>query len=403
MLSCGSGTVINGTGTGNTTTSFQKGTGSWSITPISGAGSASRLYAGQFFADTTTYPDLAVVTDTGIFLYDNLIASNSIGWGSSTGRIASTLNVDYQATSVLDFDLDTNGLLDFFVYSAAGFTALKNAGSGNFTTSSSLPGGLSTNWLQAAGFKDRSSLAGKNRLWIFSSASSASGQRYVKLTDNEFVGGLQTYSQAAVSSGVKVLSADLNADSYVDFILIPSSGSSAVQVMENSEDSTFIERTSVFSRLTSNAILDAVLQDFNSDGLPDLLLATSAGFELHINESNASLIDFTESTSDLAFGIDALPTDVSRMEAVNLTEDSFLDLFLARTDGSVLLLSGVSEFSFQDITSTALSSAELPANVVDFAIRDIDRDRVNDIVLVTSAGNVSTFFNLADDSSDVDE
>lgn len=399
-LSCGSGTVINGTGAGSTTTSFQKGGGSWSI---SGSASARRLYAGQFFADTTTYPDLAVVTDTGIFLYDNLIASNSIGWGTSTGRISSTVNIDYSATSVVDFDLDTNALLDFFVYSAAGFKALKNAGSGNFTTSSSLPGGLSTNWLQPASFKNRSSSTGENSLWLFSSASSASGQRYVKLIDNEFVGGLQAYSQAAVTSGVKVLSADLNADSYIDFVLIPSDGSSAIQVMENSEDATFIERSSVFSRLTSNSIRDAVLQDFNGDGLPDLLLATSAGFELQMNESNASLIDFTESSSDLTFGIASVPTDVSRMEYVNLTEDSLFDLFLVRSDGSVLLLVGTSAFSFMDITSTALSSAELPTNIIDFAIKDIDRDRVNDVVLVTSTGDVSTFFNLADDSSDVDE
>ena len=385
----------NGAGNGNTTTTFQKGT-DWSVTADSGMGSLVDLFVGKFYNNSVGYPDIVLLTSTGAYVYKNKIPSSLNGWDTSLGQISGT-EASYTAGTAVDLSLSSDDVLDLVLYrqSPARFEVYINDGKASFSSSSEAIT-ASSNSIAAADFKDRSSNTSKNNLHFLTSSSTGNNQLFDIKNKTIQTPFIQT--AVTISTGFKALSADLNGDGYVDFVLVPSNGSSKITLLKNSSDSSFTEDTTTISRSSSNTVRDALLGDFNRDGLDDLLLATSAGFELYVNESTTNTLAF--SSHDISF--DTSITDEISMVYANLTEDTYYDLIVARDEKDSVFFAATSDYNFKDITSTAFSPSDLSSDTTMVRVADVDQDRVNDIIMSDANGDITTFFNQASDSTDAD-
>lgn len=407
-------TIGNGSGNGSTVTSFVKGDGDWSVSPISGQGTTNLLLGGKTRSVTGFYPDLVVLTTTGAYLLTNKITSNALGWNQSYGRITGTeggtstgalLDLDLVGDSAKDQNLDLaiflNSPKQFKIFTSNGDASFSNETPNRSFTSS-------VAWMSFADFADRAKdtadSTGKNRLWLAAASSSSVHSRFSVL-DSTVSSGSEVNFGNSVSSAIRTLSADFDHDDDGDFILIPSTGNT-FSVLTNSNDQSFTESigSSVIPRTPTSAIYDAVLGDVDRDGYVDLILSTASGIEIFINISDsAGSIKFQERTSSVAISDE--PTDAQLIVYQDFTEDSVNDLVLISASDGLRFFSGTSEsgFTFNEITSTAFNTSELQSDLVQVIGLDVDRDRVPDLVMIDSAGNMDTFFNNADDSSDTDE
>lgn len=405
----GSATSTSGGGSGSTSTTFTLGT-AWSITAEPGQGTAHRLLSGYFNADNNTYLDLALLTSTGVFIYANRASDDENGWNTGFGRIAATQTASYFAGAATDLDYNNNNLSDLIlVRNASEIETFLNTSTGSsisFAEQVAFSFVPVVNWIELADFEtrdnDKNDDDGENdnQVHFALGADGVGNHRTATITRGVIQGASVAAQPGALTSVVRVLAGDMDGDGDQDFALI---GTTGIEFLVNNDDTSFTRVDSVIaSESLAGTVQDAVLGDIDLDGTADILVATNGGFNAFINETTiANTFVFTNQSSSLSMG--ATINSTSFLNFVDLTEDGRADILISRSTGAPLLLTNAgSGFRYTDITTNAFSSANLPNDIQECLVMDVDGDRVPDIVMRDNGGNIVTFFNNADDGNDAD-
>lgn len=393
-------------GNGSVTTTFQMGGDMWQIQANRGQGQSLNLLFGQFSADNTAYPDLVLLAKTGAYYYKNNLPANS-GWDTRIGHIDSTVGKTYTAALAMNVDLDSNNTDDLILYSDSigRIEILLNQGNDNFTLGPLKAFTVNVSWMCAAPFRDRS--ASKNNFHLLAVSGSQGPHRLFRVVNGNFDANEGKNIGDNITSAVKCFSADINSDGYYDFVIIPSASNLRPVFFVNDKDEVFnMVNANIVRPGSAGSVSEAVIGDFDADGAVDLLLATSKGFELYLNQSKEDEIAF-QYQANAHFNPNS--TDVIWMEYGDLTEDSNFDLIVARKGKAPILYSNLGDLNFTDITTNAFGTqldsafgANSAGSITQVHIHDINKDRVNDVIVVNANGDIAVYFNQAKDSNDAD-
>jgi hypothetical protein len=372
----------------STTTTFQtpSDTPDLQIAAIGGQGDATELLIGKFTNDV--YPDIVELTSSGAYFYKN---DGGSGWIAPV-QIPDTAVQPYTVGFAADLDGDAHSTLDLVLATTSGskqLIFLKNDGSGTFTQqASTLP--IAGDIVTSLRFLPKVSNASLG----FIVAAASAGGHFTSQISTALTFGARTalVSTIAPSDGIKILTGDLNDDSYTDFILVPSLGTEDVEVFKNTTDSSVASVTTVARAATTN-ILDSSLVNLAGSTLSDLVLATTAGIELHTNTHDAShAFRFEASTTLTPSTLDVV---AKSFVAADFTMDTLKDFFFVRNSGGTsLFYSQSAALSFTDTTSNAFGSGLTAGPIKTYQI-DVDGNGVPDLIELYLTGKITLHYNDA--------
>jgi hypothetical protein len=347
---------------GNTTTTFQDPV-NLQIAANTAAGTPRRLVIEDFNSDS--YYDIALFTDSGVYVYLNNAGS---AW-SSPVLIAATSGQSYRVGAYANGDLIS-------YRDGSYLSLLSNDGSGIFSETT-LPSNATTNpaWLAYA---PASSTAATG--FIFA-AVGTTGSSFITARSGTTLGPTQTTVTSSIltSAALKVLAGDIDGDSFVDFALIPTTGSAAIEFYKNTSDTSIASSpTASLTRSGNASIRDAVLVDMDGDSKLDLFLATSNGFELYSGAGK-----FTDFTFQSTFSPQSLTLQPISIAVADFTGDGRNDFFISQSGSTSALYTQTGTISFSDISSTAFGSL-LTRNTMAVYAADIDRNGYSDIIELKS-------------------
>lgn len=369
-LSSGSGTGSSGT----TTTTFTEPT-LLQITPEEGQANAVKMITGRFSNDI--YPDLLLLTEGGAILYEISSLDNSL---TVTRREITGLDGKNISDAVAEnFDGDDDGLDDLIVYEDdANLRLYLNGGSGVFTLQATLSPGATVNDL---GYIPSTTVASTGFLI---GARDTLGNHFTATIRNSVLAALTNRAELT-GSAIRALVAKFLGNATSDLLLVPSNASLDMQAYTNSSD-TSLSFTKTFDRPTTNSVQWIEAINLTGDTKPDLLLATSGGFELY---TNAGSFNFT-TVEEENFDLDIV---ASKFLIADFTDDGNYDLFMSRAGDSSLFYTGLGSLNFSDITSTAFGTDSLDDGAIDLLSIDIDQDSALDIVQLFDDGRISVHIN----------
>ncbi|MGA0163636.1 MAG: FG-GAP repeat domain-containing protein, partial [Bdellovibrionota bacterium] len=288
-------------------------------------------------------------------------------------------------------NLDSSNLEDLILYSQSAnqFQILTNTGSGSFISSGTQAYSSNISWMSAAAYKERSSV---NNKWHLLAVSDSTKPVLFQMTGSAFSAvALDTTLTAAIRS----LTADFNSDGFQDFLIIPKFSGVAPLILKNDSDVSFQQVE--MARTGSATISEAATGDFNADGKIDIVLATSEGFEIHINASpDSNTIVFQEVISQF----DPNSTNVIWMAVGEVTGDGVLDVMVARNNAAPIILAGLGNYQFGDFTNLAFGSqlnqcftGSSASSIKQVYFSSIRKNGKNDVIVANEVGDLCVLFN----------
>lgn len=354
----------------------------------------TEILLGSFQGESSIQvPDVLLTGDSQTLIFQNLIKQNSSGWNPS---VAVTGLANFAISAAIHFD-DPSSALDQLLFVRSDTRQLLRLRA-NAEAQYGLRSSLALNSFQPVEIA-----LNQERSAVLVGGADGVHQIINLETDSGF-----SVNPSVILGGeavVEILSADFNDDGVGDFIVV---GETSAEVLRGAAGKTYTSVLVNLARDLTREIRAARSVDLNGDDRPDLLLATNRGFEYWQNNgAEGSTISFQ--TQDINV-IDSV-TDVLEFEVVDLTEDLIADLVVLSDSQGLLFYSGRGNRVFSNLTEIAFETAglarpfgegSLASEIVDFAVGDIDGDRVQDLVIVNDSGRLSVFFNLTDDGLDAD-
>ncbi len=374
-------------GSGSTSTSFVAEAG-FQLGNIAGAGDATQIFAGKFTNDV--FPDVVVLTKAGgAYFYEN---NDGTGWNSRVS-ITITQGENYSAGVARDLDLD--GLLDLALFlQSTQLHTLRSNGDGtfsNFTTFNlaGISSGRTVNAMAMAPFVYASDAdPARNKAWIFAATSLGESFYANQSLGNWTAGSLTSFSGTDYQpeDGTRVVATDFGGDNYQDFALMSRSAGRPIYLIRNTTDTSF-SSVNTISPPSSATNSDLISIDLEGDTKQDLLLATSSGLQLYVNEGD---YNFTESTKlrPATLGVNAIS-----VLAADFTQDRNVDFFLTRDGANSVFYSQVNELIFENQSSEAFQTGALAESGVMAASADLDNDGDLDILELFLDGSVNVYIN----------
>lgn len=389
LIGCGLESTGSGSG-GGTSTSFVLGSTAWKFEADEGFGGIKKLLIGDFFQDGNLYPDLVLLSEAGALPIQNALPTNS-SWVTSYSQIPLTVGRTYLFGLGFNVNLDSTNLEDLVLYSQSAnqFQILTNTGSGSFLSSGTQPYSSNISWMSAAAYKERSSV---NNKWHLLAVSDSTKPALFQMTGSAFSA---VPFDTTLTAAIRSLTADFNSDGFEDFLIIPKFSGVAPLILKNDSDVSFQQLE--MTRTASATISEAATGDFNGDGKLDILLATSEGFEIHINASpDSDTIVFQEVISQF----DPNVTNVIWMAVGEVTGDGVLDVMVARNNSAPVVFAGLGNYQFSDFTNLAFGNqlnqcftGSSASSIKQVYFSSIRKNGKNDVIVANDVGDLCVLFN----------
>ncbi|MDB5038476.1 MAG: cell wall-associated hydrolase, partial [Bacteriovoracaceae bacterium] len=314
------------------------------------------------------------LTTTGAYLYLN---QNGSSWAPA---------VQIAATAAAPYTVGTNTDPDFISFrNNAYLSLLSNNGSGIFTESTLASTSTSTSLPASIAYAPAATTAKTG--FIFLAAGAAGSHSIIQRSNTTFATPTGLTSSILPPNVLKVLAKDIDGDHFVDFALIPKSGST-IELYQNTTDTSFpAAPTAILTRTAIDGIQDAAFTDLNSDGKADLLLATASGLQLYTGNGK-----FTGLTANTSVTPKAISTVASSIVPADFTGDGNPDIFMSVSGANSILLVQTGSLTFSDITSTAFGNLLTGGTIAAYAA-DIDGNGYMDILELKSDGSIAVHTN----------
>ena len=253
----------NADGTFGTAVNYTKGAG--------GAGSEDVVLA-DFNGDG--FRDIATIATTGGTI--DVLLNN--GNGTFGAKVAYATGTTLRSVQTADFNGD--GKLDLVGAINTGIGVLLGTGTGTFGAVTAYSAGTSLTSLTIGDF---------NHDGVPDVAGASSGLNPIRVLLGTGNGGFGTYSSYGSNASVSINSADITGDGYKDLIYI--ANGSTVLTMTNKGDGTFNTAVAYDDGLSSNGF--AAVDDFNGDGIPDLVVTDTSDTDI------SAMLSLTRQTAEL--------------------------------------------------------------------------------------------------------
>jgi hypothetical protein len=188
--------------------------------------------------------------------------------------------------------------------------------------------------------------------------------------------------QGPSSGAENVVWADFNGDDYPDMYVTSSTGSNILYLNDGPPDQTFTDGTSANGVSGPTNSRGACAADYDNDGDVDLLVCNESG-DIYLYRNNRVGLeteDFTEIALDA--GLSGFSYSVMACWG-DFDNDSYVDLYVVRSQDNCKLFKNDGDGTFTDVTSTAGVAG--PSSGSSAVWCDIDNDNDLDLFVVGTA------------------